>query len=78
MKNDITLSQLPGCYYTTVSMDLEQVLFLPSLTQSDMFYMSQLSCYKLCVNLVDLGTCAYGMKVKLVTAVMKYSVDFTY
>lgn len=55
MKNDITVSQLPGSDYTTVSMDLEQVLFVPSLTHSDMFYMSQLSCYNLCVNLADLG-----------------------
>lgn len=28
-------------------MDLQQVVFVPSLTHSDMFYMSQLSCYNL-------------------------------
>lgn len=55
MENDITVSQLPGSDYTTIFMDLEQVLFVPPLTHSDMFYMSQLSCYNLCVNLADLG-----------------------
>ncbi|KAJ8928758.1 hypothetical protein NQ314_018615 [Rhamnusium bicolor] len=40
MKNDITEAQLPSSDHTVISMDLEQVLFVPSLTHSDMFYMS--------------------------------------
>lgn len=55
MKSDITEAQLPGSEFTAISMDLEQVLFVPTLTHSDMFYMSQLSCYNLCINLADLG-----------------------
>lgn len=43
MKKDIIESQL-GTEFSVISMDLEQVLFMPCLTHSDMFYMSQLSC----------------------------------
>ncbi|KAJ8910641.1 hypothetical protein NQ315_012509 [Exocentrus adspersus] len=53
MKKDIIESQLPGTKFSVLSMDLEQVLFVPTLTHSDMFYMSQLSCYNLCTNLGD-------------------------
>lgn len=53
MNADINEAQLPGCESSVFSMDLEQVLFVPTLTHSDMFYMSQLSCYNLCINLAD-------------------------
>lgn len=53
MKRDIMLAQEPGSDISVVSIDMEQVLFVPTLTHSDMFYLSQLSCYNLCINLAD-------------------------
>jgi len=47
MKQDTALSQLPTSDICMFSMDLEQVLSLPSLTHSQMFYLRQLSCYNL-------------------------------
>ena len=37
----------------TVAIDLQQVLFIPSLTHADMFYLCQLSCYNFCVHVHD-------------------------
>lgn len=36
-----------------LSMDLEQVSSLPTLTHSQMFYSRQLSCYNLCLHVGD-------------------------
>lgn len=50
---DINSSQMPDSITSVFSMDLEQVMFVHTLTHSDMFYMSQLSCYNLCINFGD-------------------------
>lgn len=63
MKEDISLSQNPGSSKTVISMDLEQVIFVPILTHADMFYLSQLSCYNLCV---------FGMKEWQEEALIKF------
>lgn len=53
MKDQTTNSQLPGSDKCCISFDLQQVLFVPTLTHSDMFYLSQLSCYNLGIHLSD-------------------------
>ena len=53
MKQDTISSQLPTSDESMCSMDLEQVLSLPSLTHGQMFYSRQLSCYNLCVHVGD-------------------------
>ncbi|KAE9536991.1 hypothetical protein AGLY_006798 [Aphis glycines] len=53
MKQDTVLSQLPTSDICMFSMDLKQVLSLPSLTHSQMFYLRQLSCYNLGVHFGD-------------------------
>lgn len=53
MKQDTALFQLPTSDICMFSMDLEQVLSLPSLTHSQMFYLRQLSCYNLDVHFGD-------------------------
>lgn len=53
MKRDIASSQVPGSTTSVFSVDLQQVMFVPTLTHSDMFYMSQLSCYNLGINFGD-------------------------
>ncbi|KAJ8932360.1 hypothetical protein NQ314_014727 [Rhamnusium bicolor] len=45
MQQDHKNSQLPGSCICTCSIDLQQVLFLPTLTHSRMFYLRQLSNY---------------------------------
>jgi hypothetical protein len=55
MKADIMASQLPGNLFSVLAMDLEKVLFLPTLTHSDMFYKRQLSVYNLGIHLADFG-----------------------
>lgn len=32
---------------------MQQVMFVPTLTHSDMFYTRQLSCYNFCVHICD-------------------------
>ncbi|KAJ8930040.1 hypothetical protein NQ314_017205 [Rhamnusium bicolor] len=44
---------MPDSTVSVLSMDLEQVMFVPTLTHSGMFYMSQLSCYYLSINFGD-------------------------
>lgn len=56
MKQDITSSQLPTATYTTLCMDLQQVMFVPMLTHSTMFYCRQLSCYNLGIHVGDNGS----------------------
>lgn len=53
MKTDVLQCQEPNSPTSVISIDLEQVLFVPTLTHSDMFYLSQLSCYNLCIHLAD-------------------------
>ena len=53
LKQDTIESQDPESSKCCISMDLQQVMFVPSLTHSDMFYLSQLSCYNLGVHIGD-------------------------
>ncbi|KAJ8928745.1 hypothetical protein NQ314_018649 [Rhamnusium bicolor] len=53
MKHDHTISQQVNSETCTIFIDLQQVLFVPTLTHSDMFYMRQLSCYNFCVHVGD-------------------------
>jgi hypothetical protein len=53
IKRDTTLSQLPISDVCMFSMNLEQVLSLPSLNHNHMFYSRQLSCYNLGVHFGD-------------------------
>lgn len=53
LKHDTIESQDPESTKCCLSMDLQQVMFVPSLTHSDMFYLSQLSCYNLGVHIGD-------------------------
>lgn len=53
LKSDIAASQLPGSNTCCVSIDLEQVMFVPTLTHSEMFYRRQLSCYNFGISLGD-------------------------
>lgn len=56
MKQDVASSQLPGADFCCLSVDLQQVLFVPTLTHSDMFYASQLSCYNLGIHCSNTNT----------------------
>lgn len=56
MNEDANLSQAPSASISTIALDLEQVLSLPTLTHSKMFYSRQLSCYNLGISLLDNGT----------------------
>lgn len=58
MDKDMADSQKIDSVTNVVSIDLEQVLFIPTLTHSAMFYSRQLSCYNLGVHLSDVE-CAY-------------------
>lgn len=53
LDEDTVESQEPGSTKCVLSMDLQQVMFVPSLTHSDMFYLSQLSCYNLGIHIGD-------------------------
>ncbi|KAJ8964388.1 hypothetical protein NQ314_004957 [Rhamnusium bicolor] len=53
MKTDIASSQMPDSTVSVLSMDLEQVMFVQTLTHSEMFYMRQLSCHNLSINFGD-------------------------
>lgn len=53
MNTDIAKSQTIDSDDNTISIDLEQVLFIPTLTHSDMFYSRQLSCFNLGIHLSD-------------------------
>ncbi|CAH2006901.1 unnamed protein product [Acanthoscelides obtectus] len=56
MEKDGNLSQIPTASISMMSIDLEQVLFLPTLTHTQMFYSRQLSCYNLGIHISDTGT----------------------
>ncbi|XP_045530553.1 uncharacterized protein LOC123718172 isoform X2 [Pieris brassicae] len=53
MTSDIADSQLPGSNLHIISIDMQQVMFVPSLVHSEMFYRRQLSCCNFCVHLND-------------------------
>lgn len=53
LKQNAADSQLPGSNQSTICIDLQQVLFVPTLVHSDMFYKRQLSCYNFCVHTCD-------------------------
>lgn len=53
MKMDHERSQHPTSEVSTIAIDLEQVLSLPTLTHGEMFYLRQLSCYNLCIHVGD-------------------------
>lgn len=55
MQNDEKESQKPTSDRSVLSIDMEQVLFIPTLTHSQMFYSRQLSCFNLCVHMSDNG-----------------------
>lgn len=44
---------MPGNNKSTICIDMQQVMFVPTLTHSDMFYKRQLSCYNFCVHICD-------------------------
>ncbi|KAJ8971893.1 hypothetical protein NQ314_000506 [Rhamnusium bicolor] len=47
MKDNIKNSQEPTSQHCTIAVDLQQVIFIPSLTHGDMFYLRQLSVFNL-------------------------------
>nr|CAI5857975.1 unnamed protein product [Callosobruchus analis] len=53
LKENTITSQQPGSDLCCLSMDLEQVLFVPTLVHSDMFYLSQLSCFNFGIHRGD-------------------------
>ncbi|CAH2101156.1 unnamed protein product [Euphydryas editha] len=53
MKADSIESQSPASNKLTMAMDMQQVIFIPTLTHSQMFYRSQLSCFNFCVHIAD-------------------------
>lgn len=50
MTYDSVSSQIPGNGFSVFCMDLQQMLVVPTLTHSRMFYSRQLSCYNLCIH----------------------------
>ena len=56
MTEDLKSSQLPTSSFTSFCMDLQQVMFVPMLTHSTMFYSRQLSTYNLGVHIGDTGS----------------------
>lgn len=55
MKNDHIACVLPSSDCTVISIDLQQVMFVPTLTHSEMFYKRQLSCYNFAVHVGDIN-----------------------
>ena len=53
MSVDSADSKLPNNEYTVLSIDMQQVLPVPTLTHSNMFYCRQLSCYNLGIHISD-------------------------
>lgn len=55
MHLDNKKSRMPSSSACTITMDMQQVIFTPTLTHSSMFYSRQLSNYNLCVHVGDTG-----------------------
>ncbi|KAJ4430817.1 hypothetical protein ANN_19408 [Periplaneta americana] len=54
LKADTSASQLPNCRTCCISMYLQQVMFVPTLTHSEIFYRRQLSCYNFGISVGDI------------------------
>lgn len=50
LKEDIASSKLPNSNKHVLCVDLQQVLFCPTLTHSSVFYQRQYSCYNFCIH----------------------------
>lgn len=50
VREDCTASQLPTSATCIITMNLEKVIFLPTLTHSDMYHMRQLSVNNISVH----------------------------
>ncbi|KAJ8879835.1 hypothetical protein PR048_020452 [Dryococelus australis] len=53
LKYDSGTSQMHGRYISVTSIDMQQVMVVPTLVHSYMFYMRHLSCYNFCVHACD-------------------------
>ncbi|KAJ4429539.1 hypothetical protein ANN_21708 [Periplaneta americana] len=53
LHKDKLLSQTPSSDTCMVTVDLQKVLYVPSLTHCEMYYSRQLSCFNLCVHVSD-------------------------
>lgn len=56
MQKDCVESQQPNSNTLVLSMDLEQVISILTLTHSKMFYSRQLSCYNFDIHIADNNT----------------------
>lgn len=56
MANDMTNAKLPNNEFSVISMDLQQVLPMPTFTHSNMYFSRQLSCYNFGIHLGDNNT----------------------
>ena len=55
MYDNMRASREPGSETFVLAMDLEKVLFVPTLTHSQMYYSRQLSVYNLCIHAGELS-----------------------
>ena len=53
LHEDKILSQTPSSDTCVITVDLQKVLYIPSLTHCEMYYYRQLSCFNLCVHVCD-------------------------
>lgn len=56
MATDMANAKLPNYEFSVIAMDLQQVLPVPTLTHSNMYYSRQLSCYNFGIHLGDNNT----------------------
>ncbi|GFQ96550.1 uncharacterized protein TNCT_737081 [Trichonephila clavata] len=56
LNEDNASSRMPSSGTCTISMDMQQVIFTPTLTHSSMFYSRQLSNFNLCIHNEDTST----------------------
>ncbi|GFR32969.1 uncharacterized protein TNCT_646441 [Trichonephila clavata] len=56
LNEDNVSSRMPSSGTCTINMDMQQVIFTPTLTHSSMFYSRQLSNFNLCINNGDTST----------------------
>ncbi len=61
MYNAMAESQMPDSEVYVLSLDLQKVLFVPTLTHSKMFYSRQLAVYNLCFHIGDIGNAVMCM-----------------
>jgi len=71
--NNMKDAQEPNSDLLVLCMDLEKVLFVLTLTHSQMYYRRQLSVYNLCLHVGDTRkSYVFSMKVSLVVGPMKF------